>query len=524
MGYVYDDGDNVIETTYPSGRVVTYQRDGVRRVEAIDTTVNGVAQNIVRNIRYRGDNQVIACTFGNGLTDTREYDLQGRLFHQLLKDELDNTIDERTYTHDKNSNILSIDTNVEDNAYLYDKLDRLTSDTVDASPAVDYSYDLNDNRLAGALADSSRDDVYLYSDGSNQLASQERLLPAGPVIDGLPERELVYNDAGRLYQLIEDGVLKAEYVYNDEGQRTRKVVHGPGGSTTLTVYHYDSMGYLITETDETGALIKDYIWTEGMHPVAQIDNTLGVEAVLYLYTDHLMTNRLATDEVQSVVWRWEGEAFGNTEAEELGGFEVHLRFPGQYFDTETNLHYNHFRYYDPQLGRYITSDPIGLNVGTNSYVYGRANSLGMIDILGLTASCPGSPPKGDPDWVPYAGDSTAYHCGFDGYLEKRRPCDFDRSATAECFYDRSGNLVDDAHKYKGCRGTPDHYPVFPGDWKDPKRWEDIRKHMTEDPGGPSGPSATHEDLGAEGRSESERYRRDRSRERGHPRTNPSKNR
>ena len=60
-----------------------------------------------------------------------------------------------------------------------------------------------------------------------------------------------------------------------------------------------------------------------------------------------MTNRLATDELQSVVWRWEGEAFGSTAAEELAGFSINLRFPGQYFDQETNLHYNWNRYYDP---------------------------------------------------------------------------------------------------------------------------------------------------------------------------------
>jgi RHS repeat-associated protein len=138
--------------------------------------------------------------------------------------------------------------------------------------------------------------------------------------------------------------------------------------------------------DEIGALIKDYIWTEGMHPVAQIDNTLGVEAVLYLYTDHLMTNRLATDELQSVAWRWEGEAFGNTPAEELAGFSINLRYPGQYFDQETNLHYNWNRYYDPQVGRYITSDPIGIVAGTNTYNYVGSNSISSYDFQGLSAA------------------------------------------------------------------------------------------------------------------------------------------
>ncbi len=193
-----------------------------------------------------------------------------------------------------------------------------------------------------------------------------------------------------MYQLIEEGSLKAEYIYNDGGQRTRKTVYQSDGITVdnITIYHYDQMGYLVTETDETGTLIKDYIWQEGMTPLAQIDNNGGTESIIYLYTDHLMTARLATDQNQFISWRWEGEAFGNTPAEELAGISVNLRFPGQYFDEETNLHYNWNRYYDPTLGRYITSDPIGLSGGVNTYLYANANPIIFIDQYGLYCLSP----------------------------------------------------------------------------------------------------------------------------------------
>ena len=66
----------------------------------------------------------------------------------------------------------------------------------------------------------------------------------------------------------------------------------------------------------------------------------------------------------------------------LGAFAYNLRFPGQYFDTESGLNYNYFRDYDPQIGRYVQSDPIGLLGGINTYLYANANPVGNSDASG----------------------------------------------------------------------------------------------------------------------------------------------
>jgi RHS repeat-associated protein len=69
---------------------------------------------------------------------------------------------------------------------------------------------------------------------------------------------------------------------------------------------------------------------------------------------------------------------------ELGAFDLTLRLPGQYYDRETNLHYNTFRDYSPEIGRYVESDPTGLLGGVNTYGYVRGNPLKFADPIGLS--------------------------------------------------------------------------------------------------------------------------------------------
>jgi RHS repeat-associated protein len=110
----------------------------------------------------------------------------------------------------------------------------------------------------------------------------------------------------------------------------------------------------------------------------------------------LNTPRLIADAAGTAVWRWDQqEPFGVNVPDEnpsgLGAFEFPMRFPGQYANRETNLNYNYFRDYDPALGRYVESDPIGLQAGLNTYLYVSGNPLGLVDPKGLSGSTPGRP-------------------------------------------------------------------------------------------------------------------------------------
>ncbi|MGU2029679.1 RHS repeat domain-containing protein, partial [Pseudomonas aeruginosa] len=178
----------------------------------------------------------------------------------------------------------------------------------------------------------------------------------------------------------------AEYRYNALGQRIVKLT-----PESVTTYLYGPDGQLLGEAEHDGSGRKlraqYYLWLDSL-PLATIDadydaqGKVGNPTLLYLHGDHLDTPRLATDASGQIAWQWQSDAFGRGEALSQGSTQVNLRFPGQYYDAESGLHYNYFRDYDPETGRYVESDPIGLEGGINTYGYVNANPINQTDWRG----------------------------------------------------------------------------------------------------------------------------------------------
>ncbi|WP_323002984.1 RHS repeat-associated core domain-containing protein [Denitromonas sp.] len=201
--------------------------------------------------------------------------------------------------------------------------------------------------------------------------------------------------AGKTFTHGADGRLRSTttsagtvtYQYDGLGRRVSK-----SGPTTLVPggfvrYAYDTAHHLIGEYKADGTPIKEYVWI-GDLPVAMIrfQGWWSLEGFA-IETDHLGTPRLLTDATRAPRWRWTSPPFGEVLPEDdpsgLGAVTFNLRFPGQYYDKETGLHYNFNRYYDPGTGRYVQSDPIGLDGGWNTYGYVNGNPLMYVDPLGL---------------------------------------------------------------------------------------------------------------------------------------------
>ncbi|SIR02135.1 RHS repeat-associated core domain-containing protein [Marinobacterium stanieri] len=374
IGYGYNDADVLSSITYPSGRVVLFQRDAVGNIESISTVQGGVTTTLANSITHAPFGPVSGLTYGNGLTLTNTYDIQYRLTDTQVGQLLD-----RNYSFNGNDDITGVNREVSGQlVFDYDPLRRLEYAQT-PSTILSWTYDSNGNRLSETAGQSV--DTYYVDSWSNRLLE----------ISGSTQSIYTYDANGNVlskgglsfsydrYNSLTSvsGTVSATYTYNANRQRTSKTVNGQ-----TTYYLYNQSGQLLAELDHSGQTKVEYVWL-GTQPLAVIHSGPASAVVYYIHTDHLNTPQVVSDNQGTVVWRADYDAFGQASVAPGSILTFNLRFPGQYFDSETGLHYNYYRDYDPSTGRYIQSDPIGLEGGLNTYAYVGGNPLSYVDPEGL---------------------------------------------------------------------------------------------------------------------------------------------
>ncbi|MFA9231192.1 MAG: RHS repeat-associated core domain-containing protein [Microgenomates group bacterium] len=166
--------------------------------------------------------------------------------------------------------------------------------------------------------------------------------------------------------------MQASYRYDYLGRQVSRAL--TGGLTIHSVF--DSAGNRIAEYNQTtGALIREYIWLDGA-PIAVVEG--GV--IYYIRTDHIGRPIFATNAAGAKVWTASYLPFGGVRTST--GVPLALRFPGQWFQSESGLHQNWMRDYDPTTGRYIQADPLGLVDGASVYGYVKGNPVNWVDPRG----------------------------------------------------------------------------------------------------------------------------------------------
>ena len=430
---------------YPSGTQINYSHDAAGRVNRMWINSQGTNVDVLTDIGYAPTGMVSGWKWGNGTSTkpsayTRSFDLHGRVVSFSLGDPKTTGIT-RTLRYDAagritafahKSDIAATKATALDQSFEYDAMGRLirfsASNTLQA-----YQYDANGNRTRSTFGANAYNHVIdansnrLTSSSGPVRPSDNRYDAAGNLVnDGTTTH--VYSDRGRLARSTV-GTITATQLYNGLGQRVYRKLDAPKNANAR-MFFYDADGKLIGEYDGVSGLpVSEIVYLDDV-PVAVLmpakianRSTPASVNLFYIYPDHLGTPRLierASD--RAIVWRWDNsDPFGMTPPNEnpsgLGAFTFNMRMSGQYFDMDTNLFYNYFRDYDPQTGRYIQSDPIGLAGGNNTYAYVRANPTGLIDPFGLAdinlfKSAEPSLQRAGDNWNPSGVFSVAGHGSF----------------------------------------------------------------------------------------------------------------
>jgi RHS repeat-associated protein len=369
-------------------RYIMHERDAAQRLLKVSTLIGGNEQYLLNNATYQADGNIKTLSYGNGETVTHTYDLSG---HRLSTTRVGVGIND-TFTWLTNGWLqkrVTTGTGGATRTYTYDSLGRLVSEA--GTPLTQsFGYDDNGNRL------SNGSNTYAYTANTNAMSKRQASAvtrdAAGNTLTDGTGRTLTWDSWGNLSSVTKAGITTS-YVYNYRHQRVKKTL----SNGTVTLYHYDESDRLIMETSGTGIVQAMYFYLDDNTPFALMyaanspNNNTAQDQIIYLHTDHLGTPRLATDSTKKLIWRWESDAFGSTLANQDPDADgkatiVNLRFPGQYYDAESGLHYNWNRYYDPASGRYVSSDPIGLRGGRNTYGYVKQNPLLNFDLKGLSIS------------------------------------------------------------------------------------------------------------------------------------------
>ncbi|EHU1196472.1 RHS repeat-associated core domain-containing protein, partial [Acinetobacter baumannii] len=426
------DGQKIDWLSYGSGHVygmalngedvVSFERDDLHR-ETLRHYANGLSQQqsydevgrLTQQLMLSGhDKGYQAQTQNNAIQHTNQ--LIERLYHYDKTGELTLIKDTRRgaihYKYDPVGRLLEATSKLGKETFNFDPasniLERYNSTKEQSSQHISDEKGYGYNRLVNNIVQEYLDQQYQY-DAFGQLIRQK---------SSQGDLNLEWDVFGRLVRS-RNNQYTAEYRYDALGRRIQKrskhhhtgqeqnISYGWDGDTLayessadLTKHYFyekDSFVPLLQAayhhpielhqtqdwSDKTYSIYKDPLWNT-------VKQSQGFDDVWFYHCDHLGTPQEMSDQTGAIIWKAEYKAWGECKLEQTNSdfFEKseiisnNIRFQGQYFDEETGLHYNRYRYYSPYVGRFISKDPIGLLGGFNVYAY-TANPVQWVDPYGL---------------------------------------------------------------------------------------------------------------------------------------------
>ena len=408
VGYGYDALGNRTQTVLPDGRTINYLYYGSGHLHQIN--IDG---ETVSDIERDQLHQEIQRSQG-ALTSRYDYDPMGRLKNQTATAN-------GTLLH--NGKLNSLIGGAVRRSYRYDKAGNLIQTADQRSGVLDYVYDkigrikeAGKERFAFDPANNILSDRHLAENESKTPVSTGKghNVGSGNRLEHYNGIEYTYDALGNMiYRQLPNGESQY-FVYDTENQLAKAEIKKNSGETQTWEYAYDPFGRRLSkERTDKGALQSTapkrthfvwdgsrllqehnyrgnytYVYTDqdSYEPLAQVflnaqDNK---QYLAYFHNDQIGIPKEMTDQLGNLLWFGEYTAWGKLHKDERVYQYAHqpFRLQNQYFDEETGLHYNLMRYYEPDSGRFVNQDPIGLDGGDNLYFF-AFNTQDWIDPLGL---------------------------------------------------------------------------------------------------------------------------------------------
>ncbi|MFI1854368.1 putative T7SS-secreted protein [Streptomyces sp. NPDC020480] len=420
LTYAYDALGRRTRRTTPSGATTAYAYDAAGHRTTLTASGHTLA------FEYDAAGREVTRHIGDELSLSHLWDPAGRLAEQALTGPAAGTVQRRAYSYRADGHLVGIEDELRGHrSFELDAMGRVTA--VHARRwSETYAYDEAGNqthatwpaRHPGAEAAGER----AYTGTRITRAGRVRYEhdEAGRVTLRQKNRLSKKPDTWRYAWDAEDHLTSVttpdgtvwRYLYDPLGRRTAKQRLAADGETVVERTDFTWDGATLVEQTTTVPGRTDLVtltWDhDGIRPLAQserITDATGQREIdrrfFAIVTDLVGTPSELVDESGEIAWRTRTTLWGSTTWARGSTAYTPLRFPGQYHDPESGLHYNFHRYYDPETARYTGPDPLGLAPAPNPVTYVH-NPFAATDFLGLTPDYPNEP---DPQksWTSPAG-------------------------------------------------------------------------------------------------------------------------